>query len=110
MSKRKNKINKKTLLTLAESQLEEEFAPIESTSDSNISENNEIEIKKENYKQIEPLYNKVRDKGDWEFDISEVTPLKKVECVGLFKKLSNGLTPYELMYGKQDNDFAYNFD
>jgi len=52
----------------------------------------------------------IRDKEDWEENISEFAPAKRTEeqRVSMFKKLKNGLTPYEIMYGKQDDDFAYN--
>ncbi|GEM_PF-6403405 len=52
----------------------------------------------------------IREKGDWEKGIEILNPIKRKEQVSIFKKLSNGLTPYEIMYGKQDNDFAYQFD
>jgi len=105
MNKRKEKINKKKLIEIAQSSLDEEFGPIE--FDPNIPEDNEINSKKVDYKPEGTRYNKVRDKGDWEVDISEINPPKRVERVSLFKKLSNGLTPNEIMYGKQDNDFDY---
>jgi hypothetical protein len=106
MNKRKDKINKRTLIDRAHSSLDEEFGPtIEPIS--NIPEDNEINPKKENYKPEGARYNKVRDKGDWECDISEVNPPKRVERVSMFKKLPNGLTPNEIMYGKQDNDRDY---
>ena len=36
---------------------------------------------------------------------SSISVTKKI-----FQKEPNKLTPYEIMYGKQDNDFAYQFD
>jgi hypothetical protein len=105
MNKQKGKINKKTLIDLAHSSLDEEFGSIK--PNSNVSEDNEIIPKNENYKPIGPRYNRVRDKGDWESELSEMAPLKEGigRRVNRFKQLPNGLTPHEMMYGKQDNDF-----
>jgi hypothetical protein len=102
---KKDRINKKTLTEIAHSSLDEEFGPIE--LNSNVSEDNEITPKKENYKPVGPRYNKVRDKGDWESELSEMAPLREGigRRVSRFKQLPNGLTPHEMMYGKQDNDY-----
>jgi len=58
-------------------------------------------------KPTSSITEKLRDKGSWECDISEVTPLKRVECVSMFAKLSSGLTPYELMNGRIESDTRY---
>jgi hypothetical protein len=108
MNKRKDKINKKTLIDKAQSSLDEEFGSIEfNEHNSDSPEDNEIYPKKESYKPEGNRYNKVRDKGDWESELSEIAPLKEGigRRVGRFKQLPNGLTPYEMMYGKQDNDY-----
>jgi hypothetical protein len=52
MNKQKGKINKKTLIDLAHSSLDEEFGSIK--PNSNVSEDNEIIPKNENYKPIGP--------------------------------------------------------
>jgi hypothetical protein len=74
-----------------------------------ISEETNEETKEEETEQ-ETLCDEIRDKGNWEKGIEILNPIKRKEQVSIFKKLSNGLTPYEIMYGKQDNDFAYQFD
>ena len=61
---------------------------------------------KEDKKAVKKL-DALRDKGDWETELSETVPLKNRDerRVSIFSKLPNGLTPYEIMYGKQDNDY-----
>jgi len=48
-------------------------------------------------------------KGDnnYEGESSETSFMKRKERVTIFKKLPNSLTPYEIMYGKQENDQDY---
>jgi hypothetical protein len=107
MNKIRKRITKKTLIDIASSSLDEEFGPIESNLNISETENTEMHPQKESYKPEGPRYNKLRDKGDWESELSEMAPLKERtgRRVSVFKKLPNGLTPYEIMYGKQDNDY-----
>lgn len=52
----------------------------------------------------------LREKGDWETELSEMAPLKNGlgRRVNRFKELPNGLTPYEMMNGEQGlDDFDY---
>ncbi len=67
---------------------------------------NENKLVNEDKKSIKKL-DALREKGDWETELSEVAPLKNrdEQRVSVLKKLPNGLTPYEMMYGKQDNDY-----
>jgi len=46
-----------------------------------------------------------RDEGDWESELSDMAPLKGRKRVSLSAQLPNGLTPYEMMYGKQEDDY-----
>ena len=107
MNKRKDKINKRTLIDRARSSLDEEFGPIEPAL--NVSKEDKINYEEgnEQYKMGEKRDVEIRDKGDWECDISEITPPKKVKCVSMFTKLPSGLTPSEMMYGKKDDDHDY---
>jgi hypothetical protein len=117
MDKIIKKSNKGNLKNRVLTNLDKEFASFNAQeSNSNISqenkndpikEYNEVNTKKVDYKLQGPRYNKVREKGDWEAELSETAPLREGigRRVSRFKKLPNGLTPYEMMYGKQDNDF-----
>ena len=106
MNNLKKRTNKKTLIDIAHSSLDEEFSPIE--LNLNPSEDNNANYQEFN-EEIKPENNDIgiRDKGDWECGISEVTPPKKVKCVSMFTKLPDGLTPHEIMYGKKDDDHDY---
>ena len=100
------KINLKNLVN---SSLDEEFELTIGSIEpiSNVSEDNEInsDFKNKKYKPIGPRYNRVRDKGDWEIPLSDLVPPKGRKRVGEFTKLPNGLTPNEMMYGTQDDDY-----
>ena len=49
----------------------------------------------------------LRNKGDWESEISDSAPAKDgtIRRVSMFARLPSGLTPYEMMYGQQENDY-----
>jgi hypothetical protein len=97
MNKIVKKLSKSKLIELANSSLDEELSP--KKSNLNISKSDAI---------IDAQNMDIRDKGDWETDISESYPAKKCKKrVGMFTKLPNGLTPQEIMYGKVENDSNY---
>ena len=104
MNKQRNRINKKTLMNLAHSKLDEEFGPVEfnSTTPENFGVNYDDEKPKINLNEVKT--DEIREKGDWESSLSDLTLARKSKRVKVSTILSNGLTPYELMYGKRDNE------
>jgi hypothetical protein len=88
--------------------------------------NSEIENirEEENSQETDPDYRnlEIENPNELELDISEIIPTKRIKKsinslevisttriknrVNTFEKLSNGVTPYEIMYGTQDDDFA----
>lgn len=105
MNRTKDKPNKSELIRMANSLLDEEFSPLK----PNLSTDQNREIDYDN-REIKPEKRdvEIRDRGYWESELSETAPLKEgiIRRVSRFKKLPNsGLTPYEMMYGKQDDDY-----
>lgn len=113
--KKSNKGNLKNSVIL---NLEREYEPLTMNSETqevNYEESNQEENNGNNNIEIDNI-------NELEQDISEINPTKRrkganqLEVISMSRiknrvntseKLSSGLTPYEIMYGKQDDDFDY---
>ena len=95
MKRRQSKISKRNLIDRAHSDLNDEFGP---TNISSTTEDNKV-----NYPEETPNLKNQNMSNPVSADISQIGE-EKVERVSIFTKLPNGLTPYELMYGKIDDD------
>ena len=112
------KANKGNLKSNVIVNLEEEYRQVTMNSETqevNYEESNQEENKGNNNIEIDNV-------NELEQDISEINPTRRrkganqLEVISISRiknrvntseKLSSGLTPYEIMYGKQDDDFDY---
>ena len=118
MDKIIKKANKGNLKSNVIVNLEEEYRQVtinSETQEVNYEEGDQEEDKGNSNLEIENV-------NELEQNISEINPTRRrksanqLEVISISRiknrvntseRLSNGLTPYEIMYGKQDDDFDY---